>query len=97
KKWVDGLLLQLPVVRETLVRLGIVLFFSTFRLAYEAGGMGVMAVFDVALATVQNTAIRQDLSKARPVLKDNGSFEDAFNEPELLDDSVKSTIAAGAV
>jgi general secretion pathway protein F len=97
KELVDLLLLQLPFVRETLVRLSVVLFFSSFRLAYEAGGLDVLKVFDLALATVPNAAIRKDFAKARPVLAEGGAFEDAFGEPRLLDDDIKSSIAAGAL
>jgi type II secretory pathway component PulF len=97
KEMVESLLLHLPLVRETLVRLAIVLFFSTFRLAYEAGGLNVLTVFDLALATVPNAAIRRDLTRARPVLAEAGAFEEAFAEPRLLEDSLKSSIAAGAM
>jgi type II secretory pathway component PulF len=97
KALVDAVLLQLPLVRETLIRLSIVLFFSTFRLGYEAGGLSVITAFDLALATVPNRAIRRDLARARPVLAEGGSFEDAFAQPCLLEGGIKNTIAAGAL
>ena len=91
------MLLQVPLVRETLLRLNLVLFFTTFRLAYEAGGLGILTVFDLALRTVGNSAIARDLAKARPVLEDHGSFEDAFGEPALLDPDIKNLVATGAL
>jgi type II secretory pathway component PulF len=97
KQGVDRLLLQLPLVRETLIRHSVVLFFATFKLAYEAGGSAVTTLFDIALATVGNSAVRRDLHRARDVLEANGGFEDAFQEPALLEDSIKSSIAAGAL
>lgn len=77
--------------------LAVVLFFTTFRLAYEAGGMAVTGVFDVALATVGNSAIRQDLASARPILERGGAIEEAFNEPTILSATIKSSIATGAL
>jgi type II secretory pathway component PulF len=94
---VDQLLLQIPVVRETLIRLSVTLFFATFRLTYESGGLDVVAMFDLALRTVRNSAIARDLRRARPVLQENGAFEDAFGQPLLLEDSIKSSITAGAL
>jgi type II secretory pathway component PulF len=97
KELVDWLLLQLPVIRETLLRLAVVLFFSTFRLGYEAGGLDVLTVFDLALATIPNAAIRRDFARARPVLAEGGAFEEAFGEPRLLEDNIRGSIAVGAV
>jgi type II secretory pathway component PulF len=97
KRVVDLLLLQLPVIREALVGEGLVLFFSTLRLVYDAGGLHVVQMFDLALAAVSNTALRADLARARAVLEDNGSFQDAFNEPVLLEDTIKGSLAAGAL
>jgi type II secretory pathway component PulF len=94
---VHWLFLQIPFVRKALIDLSVVVFFATFRLAYEAGGLSVLCMFDLALATVSNLAIRQDFMRARPVLEEQGSFADAFAEPELLDETVKSSIAAGAM
>jgi type II secretory pathway component PulF len=73
------------------------LFFATFRLIYESGGLDVVAMFDLALLTVRNSAIARDLQRSRPVLMDNGAFEDAFGQPVLLEDSIKSSIASGAL
>lgn len=94
---VDWLLLQLPVVRETLLRLNLVLFFSTFRLVYEAGGLGVTRMLDLSLRTISNSVIRRDLAKAGPVLAEGGSFEDAFGSCTLLDDSIQGALATGAI
>jgi type II secretory pathway component PulF len=93
----DSAVLQLPFIREAVVRASIVLFFATFRLGYEAGGLGVLQVLDLALATVRNRVIREDLAQARPVLEESGSFEAAFAEPSFLNDAIKSSIAAGSV
>jgi type II secretory pathway component PulF len=90
-------LLQIPFVRKVQIRLAMALFFATFRLAYEAGGLAVLTIFDLALQTVGNLAIRKDLLSARAVLEENGAFEDAFNEPVLIEDELKSSIAAGAL
>ena len=97
KDAVDSLLLQIPIVRETELGLGTVLFFSAFRLAYEAGGLHVMTMFDLASQTVRNSAIRRDLSKAREVLNQNGTFEDAFGQLTLLEDRFKGLIATGSI
>jgi type II secretory pathway component PulF len=97
KAAVDSLLLQLPVVREAELGMGKVLFFSTFRLAYEAGGLGVVTMFDLAFDTIRNSAMRQDWMKARMVLDQNGSFADAFGQLTLLEDRFKGMIATGSV
>jgi type II secretory pathway component PulF len=97
KARVDSLLLQIPVIREAELGLGTVLFFSTFRLAYEAGGLGVVAMFDLACQTIRNSAIRQDWLKARRVLEQHGTFADAFGQLTLLEDRFKGLIATGSV
>ena len=97
KRAFDIVLLQLPVIREALVREGLVLFFSTLRLVYDAGGLSVVQMFDLALAAVPNTALRADLTRARAVLENHGTFQDAFNAPTLLEDGIKGSLAAGAL
>ena len=96
KAGIDRLLLQLPVVRETELGLGQALFFSTFRLAYEAGGLGVVIMFDLASEAIRNSAIRQDWLKARQVLERHGTFAEAFGQLTLLEDRFKGTIATGS-
>jgi type II secretory pathway component PulF len=97
KSAVDSLLLQIPVIREAELGFGTVLFFSAFRLTYEAGGLGVVTMFDLASKTVRNSAIRRDLLKARAVLEQNGTFEDAFEQLTLLEDRFKGLIATGSI
>jgi type II secretory pathway component PulF len=97
KRGMDFLRLQIPVVREAELRLAVVMFFSTFRLVYEAGGLAVLPMFDLALATVRNNAVREDLLKARPVLADNGALGDAFAQPALLEDEIKAQINTGSL
>lgn len=96
KDAVDFLLLQIPIVREAELGLGTVLFFSTFRLIYEAGGLGVVTMFDLASETIRNSAIRQDWLKARPVLEEHGTFADAFGQLTMLAGNFKGLIATGA-
>ena len=97
KRVVDLVLLQIPLVRETELRLAVVLFFATFRLAYEAGGLGVVVMFDLAWQTVRNDAIRRDLLKARQILAQNGTFGDAFGKSALLEDDLKELINTGSI
>ncbi len=97
KRAIDLVLLQIPLIRETEIRLAVVLFFATFRLAYEAGGLGVVRMFDLAWQTVRNDAIRQDLLKARQILAENGTFGDAFGKPALLEDDIKGMINTGSI
>jgi type II secretory pathway component PulF len=97
KEAVDSLLLQIPVVREAELGLGKALFFAAFRLTYEAGGLGVVTLFDLASETIRNSAMRQDWLKARPVLEQNGAFEDAFGQLTLLEDRFKGLIATGSI
>ena len=97
KRAVDLVRLQLPLLRETEIRLAVVLFFTTFRLAYEAGGLGVVAMFDLAWRTVRNDAIRQDLLKVRQILADHGTFGEAFGESALLEDDIKGMINTGSL
>jgi type IV pilus assembly protein PilC len=97
KRVVDSVLLQIPLIREIEIRLAVVLFFATFRLAYESGGLGVVLMFDLAWQTVRNGAISQDLLKARRILVRNGSFEDAFRKPALLEDDLKEMINTGSI
>jgi type II secretory pathway component PulF len=97
KRAIDFLLLQIPVLRETELRLGFVLFFSTFRLTYEAGGLSVLQMFDLALATVRNDAIRRDLLPVREILADHGAIGDAFEESTLLDFETKGLIHTGSL
>jgi hypothetical protein len=94
---VDFVLLQIPLIRETEIRLAVVLFFATFRLAYEAGGLGVVLIFDLAWQTVRNGAIRKDLLKARRKLARNGAFEDAFRQSTLLEYDIKEMINTGSL
>ena len=97
KRAIDLVLLQIPIIRETEIRLAVVLFFATFRLAYEAGGQGVVHMFDLAWQTVRNDAIRQDLLKARQILEQNGTFGDAFETSTLLEDDIKGMINTGSI
>lgn len=97
KTVVDHILLQIPLLRETEIRLADVLFFSTFRLAYDAGGLDVNVMFDLALQTVRNSAIRQDLLKARRVIEQNGTIGDAFATSSLLEDDFKTLISTGSI
>jgi len=97
KSLIDLILLQLPVIRETELRLGVVMFFATFRLAYEAGGLGVVQMFDVAWQTVRNTAIRQDLLNVRRILARSGTFSDAFQTSARLGDDIKGMINTGSL
>ena len=97
KRAVDLVRLQLPLLRETELRLAVVLFFATFRLAYEAGGLGVVVMFDLAWRTVRNDAIRQDLLKVRQILTENGTFGEAFGESALLEDDIKGMINTGSL
>ena len=97
KRAVDLVLLQLPLLRETEIRLAVVLFFATFRLAYEAGGLGVIVIFDLAWRTVRNDAIRQDLLKVRQILAQNGTFGEAFGESALLQDDIKGMVNTGSL
>jgi type IV pilus assembly protein PilC len=97
KRAIDFLLLQIPVLRETELRLGFVLYFSTFRLAYEGGGLDVVQIFDLALATVRNETIRRDLRPAREILAANGPIGEAFEECSLLDHETKGLIHTGSL
>lgn len=97
KTGVDSLLLQLPVVREAQLGLDLALYFSTFRLAYEAGGLSVVIMFDLALDTIRNSVIRRDWLKARQVLAEQGSFADAFGQLTLLENRFKGMIATGSI
>ena len=97
KQAVDFVLLQIPLLRETEIRLAVVLFFATFRLAYEAGGLGVVVMFDLAWRTVRNDAIRQDLLKVRQILSENGTFGEAFGKSALLEDDIKGMIHTGSI
>ena len=96
KRVLDTIRLLLPLVRETEMQLAIVLFFATFRLVYQAGGLGVLAMFDLALPAVRNTVIRRDLLKARAVLEQQGSFADAFGKLAILDGGFKGAITTGS-
>ena len=97
KRIIDAILLQLPLIRETEIRISVVLFFSTFRLVYEAGGLGVLRMFDLALATVRNDAVRQDLLRARQILAQNGAIGEAFAESAVLADEFKGLIHVGSI
>ena len=97
KRLVHLVRLQIPIIRETEIRLAVVLFFATFRLVYEAGGLGVVRMFDLAWQTVGNAAIRQDLLKVRPILVQHGTFGDAFGQAALLEDDIKGMINTGSI
>jgi len=97
RRCMDLVLLQIPIIRETWIRLAVVLFFATFRLSYEAGGLGVLRIFDLAWDTVGSHAIRQDLLKARGILAENGTFGDAFEQVTVLGDEMKGLINTGAI
>jgi type II secretory pathway component PulF len=97
KRVVDLVLLQIPLIRETEIRQAVVLFFATFRLAYEAGSMGVVVMFDLAWQTIRNDAIRRDLLKARRIMERNGTFGDAFGASVLLEDDFKALINTGSI
>ena len=96
RRGLDVVLLHVPLVRETEIRMALVLFFSTFRLAYEAGAIHALSLFDLSLETIRNTAIRRDFSKAREVLDQNGTFGDAFDRVSVLDMNFKGLIHAGS-
>jgi general secretion pathway protein F len=97
KRVVDFVRLEIPFLREIELRLALVWFLATFRLTYEAGGLEVVRMFDLALATVDHDAIRRDLLKVRPVLEQHGTFGDAFEESDLLTDDLKGLIRTGSL
>jgi type II secretory pathway component PulF len=94
---VDTLILQLPLIREAEIRIAVVLFFATFRLAYVAGGLSVINMFDLSLATIRNRAIRRDFAKAREALLRYDTFGDAFERVEVLESRIKGSINTGAI
>lgn len=94
---IDRVLLQLPVVRESEVRLAELLFFATLRLAYETGSVSVLPGFDLARQTVRNTALQQELLGARAVLDRHGSFAEAFDQVPFLEDRLKGLVKTGSV
>ena len=93
----DFALLQIPVIRETEIRSSVVLFFAAFKLAYEAGGVHVTRMFDLALDTVRNRALREDLQKGRTALAGHQGFGEAFGTVAFLDDDIKGSIGSGAL
>lgn len=97
KRAIDLVLLQIPLMRETEIRLAVVLFFATFRLAYEAGGLGVVFMFDLGCQTIRNSAVRRDFLNARRILEQNGTFAEAFGQLTMLEDRFKGMIATGSV
>lgn len=97
RQFIDRALLQMPLIRETEIRQANVLFFSTFRLVYEAGGLGVTTMFDLAWGTIRNRAIREDLLGAREVMEQNGTIGDAFESARLLEDDLKGIIHTGSI
>jgi type IV pilus assembly protein PilC len=97
KRFLDTALLHVPVVRESQIQVSLMLFFSTFRMGYEAGGLPVLRVFDLALHAIRNTAVQTSVLKARSVLEQNGTFGDAFNEVDVLADDIKSIIYTGNI
>ena len=54
-------------------------------------------MFDHALETVPNLAVRQDLLKARAVLEQNGGFDEAFDKPETVEARFSQIIATSAI
>ena len=97
KEALDYVRVELPMIREVEIRISVALFFSAFRLLYSAGGLGVLTMFDYALETVRNSAVRRDLLKARHVLERNGGFDEAFNEPVLVESRLSGIIATSAM
>jgi type II secretory pathway component PulF len=97
KEVLDYVKVELPMIREVEIRMSVALFFSAFRLLYSAGGLGVLTMFDHALETVRNSAVRRDLLKARHVLERNGGFDEAFNEPVLVESRLSGIIATSAM
>jgi type II secretory pathway component PulF len=93
----DFLLLQIPAVREFELDYGAALFFGTFNLVYKTGGLEVLGMLDLALATLRNTCVREDLDQARTVFAERGSFEEAFAQPAMLELTYKGLIATGAL
>jgi general secretion pathway protein F len=94
---IDRAVLRFPLVRAVEIDLATVLFFRTFSLMYKAGGLDVITMFDLALETVRNTAIQEDLMRIRDVLCDGGTFDEAFRRPCMLSPEDKGMIAAGAL
>lgn len=97
RKLLDLVRLQIPIVRETEIRRSVALFLGTFRLVYSMGGLSVITMFDLALETVRNSAIRRDLLQARAVLDRNGGFDEAFAQPLMLEDRLKQILATSAI
>ena len=97
KRLIDSLLLHLPIIRETLIHMSLVVFFATFRLVYEVGNTSVLTMFDLALQTVGNSRIREAFLPARRVLEQQGAFADAFAQVSLLGPNAKSALSNGAV
>lgn len=96
RKLVDRILVQLPVVRETEIHLAELLFFATFRLAYQAGSVPLLAGFDLAWQTVRNSALQQDLLNARAALDAHGGFAEAFDQVSFLEGRLKGQVRTGS-
>lgn len=93
----DRFLIRAAIAGPAIQAIDFSLFFQTFNLMYKCGGHGILAMLDISLDAVGNTALREDLERIRASLIQQNTLAEAFSEPRLNRPEIRSALVNGAL
>lgn len=91
----DLIKLQIPFWREEQVDLAVAVYFETLSLAYEAAGMDVARMGELAAEPVENVCLRRDLLRVAESLAARNTFADSLAGVSFLSRAYLAEVAAG--
>ena len=90
-----GLKLNMPVLREVELAWATNLFFRNLSLTSGMGGTSVVRMLTMACDGIANDVIRADFMRARGLLAEGQSWEDALGRCRLLTPQYREAVAVG--
>jgi type II secretory pathway component PulF len=90
-----GLKLNMPVVRAVELAWATNLFFRNLSLTTGMGGTSVVHMLTMACDGIANDVIRDDFMRARRLLVEGQSWEDALGQCRLLAPQYREAVAIG--
>jgi type II secretory pathway component PulF len=95
KRMIDWVLLQIPLISETLISLSASLFLKSFSLMYKSGGMPAAQMVQLSADTVGNSVLCKDFHRVHEAVLEQRTFSEAFQQSKWLGQIYKDQIATG--